>query len=152
MIRAGILKILIAAVAVLAFARPSAADDPDRYRLMAQSAWSAFQCSVLAEKAQHMAEQKRLFDFGYAQGMKFIAALQAGTTRPEDVAQAAPFSMLLLVQGPSADFALGRIFEAALRGALEDVFTSAQAYDSAEMQESIATREFVKRNCRLIGR
>jgi len=152
MTRAGILKILIAAVAVLAFARPSAADDPDRYRLMAQSAWSAFQCSVLAEKAQHMAEQKRLFDFGYAQGMKFIAALQAGTTRPEDVAQAAPFSMLLLVQGPSADFALGRIFEAALRGALEDVFTSAQAYDSAEMQESIATREFVKRNCRLIGR
>jgi len=152
MIRAGVLKILMAAVTVLAFARPSAADDPDRYRLMAQSAWSAFQCSVLAEKAQHMAEQKRLFDFGYAQGMKFIAALQSGTTKPEDVAAAAPFSMLILVEGPSADFALGRIFEAALRGALEDVFTSAQAYDSAAMQESIATREFVKRNCRLIGR
>ncbi len=152
MIKTGVLKLLVAASAALAFAHSSVADDSSRYRLMAQSAWSAFQCSVLAEKAQHMAEQKRLFDFGYAQGMKFIAALQSGTTKPEDVADAAPFSMLILVQGPSADFALGRIFEAALRAALEDVFASADAYDSAAMQESIATREFMKRNCRLIGR
>lgn len=152
MLKTGILKFVAAAFATLAFASASAADDADRYRLMAQSAWSAFQCSVLAEKAQHMAEQKRLFDFGYMQGMKFIAALQSGTTKPEDVADGAPFSMLILVQGPSADFALGRIFEAALRAALEDVFASAEAYDSAAMQESIATREFMKRNCRLIGR
>ena len=152
MTRTGILKFVAAAFATLAFATASAADDADRYRLMAQSAWSAFQCSVLAEKAQHMAEQKRLFDFGYTQGMKFIAALQSGSTKPEDVADGAPFSMLILVQGPSADFALGRIFEAALRAALEDVFASAEAYDSAAMQESIATREFMKRNCRLIGR
>lgn len=152
MIRTGVLKLLVSAFLVLAFAQPSAADDRHRYRLMAQSAWSAFQCSVLAEKAQHMGEQKRLFDFGYAQGQKFIAALQSGTTKPEDVADAAPFSMLVLIQGPSADFALGRMFEAALRAALEDVFASAEAYDSAAMQESIATREFMKRNCRLIGR
>ncbi|MCG6950762.1 MAG: hypothetical protein LJE90_00185 [Betaproteobacteria bacterium] len=152
MIRTATFKFLAAAFATLAFAQPSAASDPNRYGLMAQSAWSAFQCSVLAEKAQHMSEQKRLFDFGYAQGRKFIAALQSGTTKPEDVADAAPFSMLILVQGPSADFALGRIFEAALRAALEDVFASAEAYDSTAMQESIATREFMKRNCRLIGR
>jgi len=59
--------------------------------------------------------------------------------------------MLLLVRGPTPDFALGRIFEAALRSALEDVFASGDAYDSAGIQESAATREFWKRNCSLIG-
>ena len=145
-------SILVPALAALAFAQPGLAKAPERYDLMAQSAWSAFQCSVLAEKAKRMTEQKRLFDYGYAQGMKFIAALQSGSTKPEDLANGAPFSMLLLVEGPNADFELGRGFEAALRSALEDVFASAEAYDSESMQESIAAREFMKRNCHLIGR
>lgn len=152
MSRARVCKFLLPAFAALTFAQPCIAEDPSRYGLMAQSTWSAFQCSVLAEKSKQMAEQKRLFDFGYQQGKKFIAALESGSTRPEDVAGAAPFSMLLLVEGPNADFELGRVFEAALRAALEDVFASAAAYDSEAMQESIAAREFRKRNCHLIGR
>jgi len=140
------------AVLALLLAAPVQAEDRQRVGLMAQSAWSAFQCSVLAEKSKNMAQQKRLFEFGYAQGLKFIAALEAGTTRREELAGAAPASMLLLLEGPTADFALGRIFEAALRSALEDVFASAASYESAALQESIASQEFRKRNCNLIGR
>jgi len=143
---------VVSAVLALSLAGPVRADDPQRYGLMAQSAWSAFQCAVLAEKSNNMAEQKRLFEFGYAQGLQFVAALEAGTTRREELAGAAPASMLLLLEGPTADFALGRIFEAALRSALEDVFASAASYESAELQESIAAQEFRKRNCHLIGR
>jgi len=136
--RSRIVRSVLPAVVALLLAAPAQAEDPQRYGIMAQSAWSAFQCSVLAEKSKNMAEQKRLFEFGYAQGLQFIAALEAGNTRREALAGTAPASMLLLLEGPTADFALGRIFEAALRAALEDVFASAASYESAELQESIA--------------
>jgi hypothetical protein len=142
----------ICAILALLLAAPVRAEAPQRYGIMAQSAWSAFQCSVLAEKSKKMAEQKRLFEFGYAQGIQFIGALEAGNARREELWGAAPASMLLLLEGPTADFALGRIFEAALRSALEDVFASAASYESAELQESIAAQEFRRRNCHLIGR
>jgi len=146
-----VLGFLLPALATLFFAQPATAERQNPYNLMAHSAWSAFQCSVLAEKARNMSEQKRLFEFGYDQGMKFIKALESGTAKKEELAGTAPISMLLL-QGPTPDFALGRIFEAALRSALEDVFTSAEAYDSEAVQESMATREFWKRNCSLVGK
>jgi hypothetical protein len=147
-----VLRTLLPALAALILAQPAMAERQNPYSVMAQSAWSAFQCSVLAEKARNMSEQKRLFEFGYDQGMKFIAALESGTAKREDLSGAAPFSMLLLLQGPTPDFALGRIFEAALRSALEDVFTSTDAYESESIQESVATKEFWKRNCSLVGK
>lgn len=146
-----VLGFLLPALAALILAQPAMAERQNPYSVMAHSAWSAFQCSVLAEKARNMAEQKRLFEFGYDQGMKFIKALESGTAKKEELSRTAPISMLLL-QGPTPDFALGRIFEAALRSALEDVFTSAEAYDSEAVQESMATREFWKRNCSLVGK
>jgi hypothetical protein len=142
---------ILPALAALTFAGAASAERANPYVVMAQSAWSAFQCSVLAEKANNMAEQKRLFEYGYAQGLKFVAALESGSAKTEDVPGAAPFSMLLLLRGPTPDFALGRIFEAALRSALEDVFAAGDAYASEKLQESAATREFWKRNCSLIG-
>ena len=149
--KTAILRCLLPAVVALGFAGQVLAERAGRYGIMAQSAWSAFQCSVLAEKSKNMAEQKRLFAFGYDQGLKFIAALESGTAKKDELTGAAPFSMLLLLQGPTPDFALGRIFEAALRSALEDVFASAESYGSARIQESIAAAEFLKRNCTLIG-
>jgi hypothetical protein len=147
-----VLKFIAAAVVACLFSGQAAAGRPSHYGIMAQSAWSAFQCSVLAEKSRNMAEQKRLFEFGYDQGLRFITALDSGTAEREALSGAAPFSMLLLLQGPTPDFTLGRIFEAALRSALEDVFSSAESYASPAIQESIAAREFLKRNCNLIGR
>ena len=94
-----IFRFLLPAILALVCAQPAMAERQNPYNLMAHSAWSAFQCSVLAEKARNMSEQKRLFEFGYDQGMKFIKALESGTAKKEELAGTAPISMLLL-QGP----------------------------------------------------
>jgi len=47
------------------------------------------------------AEQERLFNFGYAQGQEFIAALETGKIKREDLSSHAPVGALLLLEGPS---------------------------------------------------
>jgi len=147
------LKFIVAVIAGLLLAQPAPADSPkaERYETLVHSVWSAFQCSVLAEKSRNPAEQKRLFRFGYDQGLKVIAALESGAAGAKELGSDAPFSMLLLLQGPTPDFMLGRIFEVALRSALENAYTTDDYYSTDETQESIATAEFWKRNCKLIG-
>lgn len=147
-----ILKFIVVAVVGLTMMQSALAERSTPYGTMIQSAWSAFQCSVLAEKADDLQEQKRLFEFGYARGLKFFAALESGEARAKDLPEDSPFSMLLLLQGPTPDFMLGRIFEVALRSALENIYTTGDYYHPAEIQESIAAAEFWKRNCTLIGR
>jgi len=148
----GVTKFILAAACGLLITKPGLAETPSPYGVMAQSTWSAFQCAVLAEKANNSNEQERLFKFGYAQGLKFIAALDSGEAKTNDLSGEAPHSMLVLLQGPSPDFMLGRIFEVALRSALEDVYTIVDYYRPDERQESIAAAEFWKRNCALLGK
>ena len=132
--KSGILKFMVVAVAGLILAQPGMAESSKPYGTMAQSAWSAFECSVLAEKSNNLKEQKRLFRVGYEQGLKFIAALESGEARTGDLPEGSPLSMLLLLQGPTPDFMLGRIFEVALRSALENVYTTGDYYNSDEIQ------------------
>ena len=148
----GVTKFLIAVAVGLLVTKPGLAESPEQYGIMAQSAWSAFQCAVLAEKTDNAKEQERLFKFGYEQGLKFIAALQAGDAKTKDLSGEAPFSRLILLQGPTPDFMLGRIFEVALRSALENVYTTDDYYNSDALQESMAAAEFWKRNCALLGK
>lgn len=149
----GTLKLVIAAVMGLMVTSPGMAEPSQSkpYEMMVQSVWSAFQCSVLAEKSRNPSEQKRLFGFGYDQGLKFIGALESGDAGAKDIPGDAPFSMLLLLQGPTPDFMLGRIFEVALRSTLENVYKTDDYYTADANQESIAAAEFWKRNCKLIG-
>jgi hypothetical protein len=44
--------------------------------MMAKTAWVAFECSSLASVADDLKEQGPLFEYGYDQGKRFIAALQ----------------------------------------------------------------------------
>lgn len=60
--------------------------------------------------------------------------------------------MLLLLQGPTADFMLGRVFDHALESALDNIDKTGNNINSEEMQELIAKNEFQKRNCKLIGK
>lgn len=119
---------------------------------MGKAAWSAFECSALAEKSKNTKEQERLFKYGYAQGLKFIEAIQAEKIEREDLSKGVPLMMLLLLQGPTPDFMLGRVFEGALDSALEDVFKTGEHFNSDEMQETIAKNKFWKQNCQLIGK
>ncbi|MGY1410873.1 hypothetical protein ACW5EG_15030 [Luteimonas sp. A611] len=97
------------------------------------------------------AEQERLFNFGYAQGREFISALEAGKIKREDLSSHAPVGALLLLEGPSADFILGRIYAAAEENALKDVYRTDEVFNSEATQELIAFNKFTRSNRQLIG-
>jgi hypothetical protein len=128
------------------------AESSKEYAVMGRETWSAFQCSALAEKSKDLKEQERLFRFGYDKGVKFISALKSEKIKREDLETEVPVGVLFLLQGPSADFILGRVFENTLESALAPVYKTGDKYNSDEMQELIAKNEFEKRNCKLIGR
>ena len=60
--------------------------------------------------------------------------------------------MLLLLQGPTPDFMLGRVYEGAMDSALKNVYKTGETFNTEGIQESIAKNEFWKRNCKLIGK
>jgi len=106
----------------LLYAGAGAAQSSKDYAVMARAAWSAYECSSLAGAFEDFQEQQRLFSFGYDQGKRFLAALEAKKVKGDDLNSEAPLVLLLLLAGPSADFMLGRIYSAAARSALDDVY------------------------------
>jgi hypothetical protein len=131
---------------------PAFAASSSEYAAMGKAAWSAFECSALAEKSKKTKEQERLFKHGYVQGLKFIEAIQSENVKREDLSRGVPLMMLLLLQGPTPDFMLGRVFEGTLDSALEDVYKTGDHFNSDEEQETIADNKFWKQNCQLIGK
>lgn len=144
--------ILISLVVGLTGGMPSYAASSSEYAAMGKAVWNAFECSTLAEKSKNPKEQERLFKYGYAKGLEFIKAIQAEKVKREDLSKGTPLIMLMLLQGPTPDFMLGRVFEGALDYALEDVFKTGEHFNSYEVQESIAKNKFWKQNCQLIGK
>lgn len=136
----------------LLFGNPSFAANSSEYAAMGKAVWSAFECSALADNSKNPKKQKRLFKYGYAQGLKFIEAIQTEKVKREDLSKGVPLMMLLLLQGPTPDFMLGRVFEGALDSVLEDVYKTGEHFNSEETQESIAENKFWKQNCQLIGK
>lgn len=134
------------------FASISVAETSRDYAIMARAAWSAFECSSLASKSGDAKEQERLFLFGYDQGKKFIVAVQTNKVKEQDLSREAPLIMLLLLQGPTADFMLGRVFEAAQESALKDVYKTGEVFHDDETQKANAKNKFWKLNCQLIGK
>lgn len=149
--KARFIQLMLTAAIGFLFSNPSTAENSKDYAIMARASWSAFECSSLASKNKNFKEQERLFLHGYDQGQKIIAAVKSEKVKREDLSTEAPLMMLLL-QGPTADFMLGRIFEAAQKSALEDVYKTDQNFNSDEMQESLAKNKFWKLDCQLIGK
>lgn len=141
------------AVAIsLLFMNFSHAESSEEYAVIAKSVWSAFECTALADKSKNIKEQERLFEYGYKHGLIFLKALQAGKIKREDLSKEAPIMMLLLLQGPTPDFMLGRVFDGALESALKNIYKTGDKFNSDEEQERIAKNEFWKRNCKLLGK
>jgi hypothetical protein len=129
------------------------ANDSLEKALAGRAAWSAFECSVLASKLKNGKESDRLFRYGYKQGRIFIAAIQAKEITREHLSSQVPTVVLALLEGPSADFMLGRIFESAMKHVLDEVHgTNAGRYNPDELQNTLATGKFYKLNCPLIGK
>ena len=141
-----------ALLATLVLAQPLWAQNSKEYAGMARSTWAAFECASLASKLKNSTEQERLFTYGYKTGLSFISALQTGKIEQKDLSGEAPWLMLLLLQGPTPDFMLGRVYEAAQDEALKNVLHTAEKLNPEDIQRLIAQSEFTKRNCQLIDK
>lgn len=127
------------------------AESSFEYAQMARATWSAFECSSLAGKLKKADAETRLFEFGYKNGLAFIDAVKNGKIKQEDLSKSAPIGVLWLLQGPTPDFMLGRIYESAQNEVLKDVYRVGEHFNLETEQELIASKKFTASNCELIG-
>ena len=117
-----------------------------QYALMGKKLWAAFECSDLADAAGNAKESLRLFYIGYNEGRVFAEAVQAGKIEKQDINAEVPLAVLLLLHGPTVDFILGRIFEAAIDDVTKDVLNERDE----NVKKIVAQSKFAKMNCSLM--
>lgn len=127
------------------------ATSSSEYALMGSASWSAFECSVLAGYSNPK-EQERLFNYGYSQGITFINALRENKVKQEDLYNKVPMGMMMHIQGPTSDFALGRVYEKAADSGLKDIIKSGDKMNDKGIQQMLAEGRYSQRNCQLIGK
>lgn len=147
------MKIALLLSLLLGFPVASAAGPSSRdFALMGRVAWSAFECSVLASLMKDPPEQKRLFFVGYEQGKAFLDALTSGSIQRQDVYEVVPWGVATQLEGPSAEFMLGRIYASAEDEAMKEVARSADAEQPEEARRAVARVKYLKANCALVGK
>ena len=142
---------ILTTLAVYATTLSAFAQSSEDYARMSRASWSAFECAAFADVLGKAQDHERLFKYGYEQGKVFIEAVRAGRVDEKDLTSISPSEFLMLAKGPSADFALGRVFEGALENGLKDVITPENVIE-VELQHSIASRKFSEANCEILGR
>jgi hypothetical protein len=125
----------------------------------ARKAWSAFSCAVFAELSGKPSEQERLFKLGYTSARRFVADM-AASPQDESIREGAPVGILLLLEGPSEEFIVGRIFESVTEHAYDQVVKRDSAGKSIhepakwlvdeELKKSRANHLYRERNCELV--
>lgn len=143
--------ICTAVLVFLGFVGSAIGQTSKEYAVMARSTWSAFECSSLAAQMKDSSEQERLFMYGYKEGLAFLTALQSKKIQRQDLSTEAPWLMLLLLQGPTPDFMLGRVFESAQDTALKNILKTGDKLNADEVRRMLAQGDYNKQNCRLIG-
>lgn len=148
----------IAAFGLALFTFAAHAQTPVEKARNGRVVWSAFQCAVYAEMAGDQKEQARLFDIGVKAGRNFLEALK-GPGMPPEVQSEVPIAVVILLEGPSPDFIVGRIFESAVRDAYDDIVTrdnSGMPLDASkytqdlELRKSRAQSKYINANCVLL--
>ncbi len=86
---------------------------------LSRTMWSAFECSVYADLSGNEMEQARLFDLGVKSGREFIEAVNTRQIPPDMLRVEVNAATLDLLQGPSTDFMVGRVYESAATAALQ---------------------------------
>jgi hypothetical protein len=146
------MKRLVALAVVLAVAPLKAsAQSSKEYAVMGQKLWAAFECAALATVAEEVDEQRRLFDLGYEQGKIFVQAIRNGKIEEKDLSGSVPVGVLWKLEGPNADFILGRIWESAFEQATKDAYDaySKMMFDKGVLKQ-FAKNDFHKKNCSLM--
>lgn len=126
-------------------------ESSEDFARMGHSSWAAFECSALAGFMGKDEDAKRLFDFGYEQGMAFFKAVKAGKVNAKDIDSITPSGFLTYGRGPTDDFALGRVYESASEDALKDVITDSTVLLD-DVQKTVAASRYSRANCEILGR
>ena len=137
----------IAALLVAAFPTILLGQTSEEYVAMGQKLWDAFICGAFAEYADKPAESVRLYHLGYDQGKTLLDAFRDGKI-DQQARSKLPIPVLLMLHGgPTVDFVLGRIFEAAMQDTSRQLV---EASNNKETQKIFAGQNFAKRNCGLL--
>jgi hypothetical protein len=116
-----------------------------QYALTGHKVWIAFECSALADITGNATESQRLFDVGYKAGKTFVEAVQDGKVNTQDINKEVPVGVIILLHGPTVDFILGRIYEAAGDNATKDVLP-----DDKNLKKVAAQSKYNRMNCSLM--
>lgn len=135
-----------------AAAFPAARDDQSVRASRGLAVWVAFGCNALAAQLNRTDDQRPLFDYGVEQGRQFIKDVQANRISKAAIDSVVPVGVLRSLEGPSADFMLGRVYAAAEENALRDIYKAGGQYLDAEGRSMRATNKFSDKNCDLVGR
>lgn len=132
-------------------ASSAAADDGKAKAQLARKMFSAFQCSMFAEIAKKDGETQRLFEIGVDAGRTFLGALRKNEI-PEDALRThVPLmGVAMLLNGPSDDFIIGRIYENASREAYNKIIPDGESI-SEEVKKLKAVSTYTSANCELIN-
>ena len=91
----------------------SAAEGALEKAKLGRVSWSSFQCATWADMSGNKKEHAPLFVVGLKAGREFINAVRSGQVTAKLAKQEAPIEVTTLLEGPSTDFLLGRIFQSA---------------------------------------
>lgn len=131
---------------------PAFAQTSKDYAAMGAATWAAFECSSLAAHSKNAEQQERLFLYGYKKGQEFVKAALGNKVDRKDLLSDVPSGLVMLLEGPSIDFILGRVYESAQDNALKGVFLTNGELNSRELQVAYSETKFQKANCRLVGK
>lgn len=112
--------------------------------------WVAFECSALAGTFNDDAYQAELFEEGYRRGKRFIEAAMDGRIEREDISKTVPLAVLWSIQGPSADFMLGRVYEVAKDSAMEGLVVKNGEVLDEQVTDMLARNKFQEKNCEML--
>lgn len=143
-------RFVISCMFLVLFSISANAESSEQYAIKGKKAWSAFSCSALAEMAGKQDEQERLFLLGYDEGKAFLNALRMNKIEQDDLNETVPMFMLMLLQGPSNDFMLGRVFEFAVDEATKNAYQVYKETSNEVLKKSTAETDFTSRNCSLL--
>jgi hypothetical protein len=126
---------------------------------LSRRAFAAFECAAYAELAGNHGEQQRLFEVGIGASREFVDALLKGQISKADILTVVPVAISNVASGPSADFIVGRIYDAVTGAAYDKVVKDDSEgvplpvdkwlTDSA-VRKPVATAKFDKGNCVLL--
>ena len=92
-------RYLLALAATLCLVGEARAQTAPEYVQLGKKIWSAFQCTVAAERTGNVKEQERLWQLGYDSGRAFIQAVEDKKVK-KDIRLKIPLYITLNLNGP----------------------------------------------------